>query len=91
MDVNANQSDNIGNWQREGEWADNWSFVGVIDGDGFTTAELRELRGKDWQQVLLFADQFTVGISSVPLPLALPLFASALMLLGFLSRKGKGI
>jgi len=41
--------------------ADNWAFVGVIDTDGFLSAELRELRGKDFQQVLLFADDFTIG------------------------------
>ncbi|MCK4998853.1 MAG: hypothetical protein KAS23_04930, partial [Anaerohalosphaera sp.] len=61
VDVNANDTDNIDNVQREGERADNWAFVGVIDADGFFTAELRELRGKDWQQVLLFCDDFTIG------------------------------
>lgn len=63
VDINANDTDNIDNWQREGEPADNWTFVGVIDPDGFLTAELRELRGKDYQQVLLFADDFTIGAS----------------------------
>lgn len=66
VDVNANTSDNIDNWQREGEPADNWAFVGVIDADGFLSAELRELRGKDFQQVLLFADVFTIGIAATP-------------------------
>jgi hypothetical protein len=33
----------------------------VIDTDGFLTAEVRELRGKDYQQVLLFADEF-IGV-----------------------------
>lgn len=37
--------------------------MGVIDTDGFFTAELRELRGKDYQQVLLFADSFIIGVS----------------------------
>ncbi|MDJ0847797.1 MAG: hypothetical protein QNK04_05350 [Myxococcota bacterium] len=60
VDVNAFEPDNIDNWQREGDFADNWTFVGVIDPAGFTTAELRELRGKDSQQVLLFADDFTI-------------------------------
>jgi hypothetical protein len=89
VDVNANQSDNIDNWQREGEWVDDWAFVGVIDTAGFQEAELRELRGKDWQQVFLFADQFSIGVSSVPLPIALPLFASALALLGVAGRSRK--
>lgn len=60
IDINANDTDNIDNWQREGDWADNWVFVGVIDPAGFTSVELRELRGKDFQQVLLFADDFTI-------------------------------
>jgi hypothetical protein len=64
VDINGNSSDNIDNWQREGDAADNWVFVGVIDTDGFQSAELRELRGKDYQQVLLFADSFIIGISA---------------------------
>ena len=64
-DINGNDTDNIGNWQREGDFADNWDFVGVIDTDGFYTAELREIRGKDWQQVLLFCDDFTIGVLPV--------------------------
>jgi len=79
VDINANSTDNIDNWQREGDWADNWTFVGVIVTDGFLSAELRELRGKDFQQVLLFADDFTVGISAVPVPAAAWLFGSALL------------
>jgi len=66
IDINANDTDNIDNWQREGEFADNWQFVGVIDTAGFTTAELKELRGKDFQQVLLFADDFYLGVSKQP-------------------------
>ena len=60
VDINGNDTDNIDNWQREGDWADSWAFVGVIDANGFSTAELRELRGKDSQQVLLFSDDFTI-------------------------------
>ncbi len=60
VDINGNNTDNINNWQREGESADNWEFVGVIDTAGFFSAEIRELRGKDYQQVLLFADDFTI-------------------------------
>jgi len=48
--------------------ADNWTFVGVIDTDGFHTAELREMKGKDFQQVLLFADDFSIGVSTGPTP-----------------------
>ena len=66
IDINGNDGDNIDNWQREGDTADNWVFVGVIDTDGFLSAELRELRGKDYQQVFLFADDFTIGVSAVP-------------------------
>jgi hypothetical protein len=68
IDVFANNTDNIDNWQREGELADNWQFVGVIDADGFLSAELRELNGKDAQQVLLFADEFTIGSGQGPRP-----------------------
>ena len=67
-DVNANDTDNLDNWQREGEVADNWEFVGVVDPAGFTTAELRELKGKDFQQVLLFADAFTLRTTLAAAP-----------------------
>jgi len=62
VDVNGNDTDNIDNWQREGDSADNWAFVGVIDEGGFLSAELRELRGKDFQQVFLFADAFHFAV-----------------------------
>jgi len=78
VDINGNDTDNVDNVNREGDLADNWAFVGVIDSDGFLTAELRELRGKDADQVLLFADDFTIGVSAVPLPAAAWLFGSAL-------------
>jgi hypothetical protein len=87
VDINGNDTDNIDNWQREGEPADNWAFVGVIDPDGFLWAELRELRGKDFQQVLLFADDFTVGVAPVPLPAAAWLFGSALAGLAVAGRR----
>jgi len=38
--------------------------------DGFLSAELRELRGKDYQQIFLFADDFTIG--TLPKPKAMP-------------------
>ena len=77
VDINGNDTDNIDNVQREGNFADGFSFVGVIDEDGFFVAELRELRGKDYQQVLLFADDFTLA-TAVPLPPALACFVIAL-------------
>jgi hypothetical protein len=73
--------------QCEGEWADNWAFVGVIDTDGFLSAELRELRGKDFQQVLLFADDFTIGVTAVPVPAAIWLFGSGLIGLTAIARR----
>ena len=63
VDINGNGSDNTGNWQREGDFADNWSFVGVVETSGFRSVELRELRGKDYQQVNLFADAFVIGVT----------------------------
>jgi hypothetical protein len=63
IDVNADDAENVDNWQREGDLADNWAFVGVIDPEGFSTAELRELKGKDYQQVYLFADAFVIGVT----------------------------
>ncbi|MGI9592051.1 MAG: hypothetical protein ACR2P8_11835 [Myxococcota bacterium] len=68
VDINGNDTDNVDNWQREGDPADNWAFVGVIDAAGFSSVELRELRGKDSQQVLLFADDFTLRRSAPALP-----------------------
>jgi len=87
VDINGNDTDNIDNWQREGDLADNWAFVGVIDSDGFSTAELRELRGKDYQQVLLFTDDFTLR-RAVPEPADhWALCVGALGLLGFACKK----
>ena len=81
VDINANDTDNIDNVQREGEFVDNFAFVGVIDAAGFFVAELRELRGKDTQQVLLFADDFTLA-TAVPLPPAIVCFMLALGVAG---------
>ena len=72
VDINANDIDNIDNWQREGDVADNWSFVGVIDEAGFLSAEVRELTGKDFQQVLLFSDDFTLAVDDGTPPAPLP-------------------
>lgn len=91
VDINGNNTDNIDNWQREGEWADSWNFVGVIDPDGFLSAELLELRGKDYQQVLLFSDDFTIGMSPVPVPAAVWLFGSGFLgLVGIARRRKRG-
>jgi hypothetical protein len=89
VDISGNDTDNIDNKLREGELADNWAFVGVIDTDGFFSAELRELKGKDFQQVLLFADDFTIGIAAVPVPAAVWLFGSGLMGLMVVARRKK--
>jgi hypothetical protein len=82
VDVNGNDTDNIDNWQREGDLADQWAFVGIIDSEGFLSAELRELRGKDFQQVLLFSDDFTI---QVPEPNPAWLFGSGLVWLAGLA------
>jgi hypothetical protein len=55
-----------------------------VDPDGFSSAELRELRGKDFQQVLLFADAFT--IQAVPEPAWVWLRGAALLGLAGLAR-----
>lgn len=77
VDINAKDPDNIDNTQREGDFVDGFAFIGVIDDAGFLVAELRELRGKDFQQVLLFADDFTLA-AAVPLPPAIACFTLAI-------------
>jgi hypothetical protein len=85
VDINGNDTDNIDNWQREGNLADSWVFVGVIEPEGFRSVELRELRGKDFQQVSLFGDDFTI---QVPEPEPVWLYGSSLLgLLGISLRK----
>ena len=86
VDINAGTG-NPDNVNREGELADNWDFVGVIDTDGFLTAEIRELRGKDSQQVRLFADDFSIGVTAIPVPAAAWLFGSGLIGLFGLARR----
>ena len=87
VDINSGTG-NPDNVNREGELADNWVFVGVIDTDGFQTAEIVELRGKDYQQVNLFADDFSIGVTAIPVPAAAWLFGSGLVgLIGLARRK----
>jgi len=92
VDINGFAPDNIDNWQRESDFADNWAFVGVINADGFSTAELRELRGKDYQQVFMFTDGFTIRV--VPEPSRWLLLGAGLGLLIVLhrvSRRGERV
>jgi hypothetical protein len=82
IDINADPINNIDNIQREGDVANNWDFIGVIDAAGFNSAEIRELRGKDFQQVLLFADDFSIAVSPaspVPLPATSGLFFAGIL------------
>jgi len=89
-DVSGNDSDNIGNWNRDGEdIGTGWTFVGVIEANGFQTAEIREVSGKDAQQEYIFGDSFTIGVSAVPIPAAVWLFASGLLGLISMARRKK--
>jgi len=94
VDVNANNTDNIGNANRDGNVvsATGATFVGVIDSAGFSTAEILELSGKDSQLEFIFGDQFSIGSSvattAVPLPAAAWLFVSGLLpVMGVVRRK----
>jgi hypothetical protein len=64
VDVNGNDSDNIDNWQRDGDRISGWTFVGVIDTNGFSSAEILELSGKDYQQEFIFGDKFSIGMTA---------------------------
>lgn len=44
----------------------NWTFFGVIDTNGFTSFEFRELDGKGGQAIYIFADDFNIGVSREP-------------------------
>jgi hypothetical protein len=79
-DVSGNDTDNIDNWNRDGEAiGSGWTFVGVIETNGFQTVEIRELSGKDVQQEFIFGDSFTIGVSAVPIPASVWLFGSGLI------------
>ena len=65
-----------------------WTFISVIDTDGFTSVEILELRGADYDQALIWGDDFTVGVSAVPVPAAAWLFSSGVIgLVGIARRK----
>jgi|GEM_PF-4746157 len=60
--VNVNEA-------RDGDFVSfDWNFVGVIDEAGFSTVEILELRGADYDQALIWGDAFTIGVSAVPVP-----------------------
>lgn len=75
------------NESRDGDAVLNWTFVGVIDTNGFTTAEILELRGADYDQAFIWGDAFTIGVSAVPAPAAVWLFGSGLIGLAGVVRK----
>jgi hypothetical protein len=66
VDVNGNDTDNIDNWMRDGDRINGWTFVGVIDTNGFASAEVLELSGKDFQQEFIFGDKFSIGVTAAP-------------------------
>jgi hypothetical protein len=76
------------NVDRDGDPVNDWTFIGVIDTDGFTSVEILELRGTDGDGVFIWGDDFTVGVSAIPVPAAVWLFGSGLLgLVGMARRK----
>lgn len=60
-------------------------FIGVIDADGFTAFEFRELEGTFEDMKFLFADDFYFAgsdITAVPLPVPLAMLAAGLGVIG---------
>ncbi|MEA2078520.1 MAG: hypothetical protein U9P00_01435 [Pseudomonadota bacterium] len=43
-----------------------WTFLGVIDTAGFNSFEFREINGTGGQTMYIYADDFTFGVSAVP-------------------------
>jgi hypothetical protein len=76
------------NPDRDGEAFLGWTFVGIIDETGFSTVEIVELTGADYDQHPIWGDSFTVGVSAIPAPAAVWLFGSGLIgLVGMARRK----
>ena len=73
---------------RDGEPVSGWTFFGVIDEGGFTSVDILELEGSDYDQIFIWGDSFNVGVSAVPVPAAVWLFGSGLIgLVGIARRK----
>ena len=88
VDIKGNDTDNIDNRNRDGIGINGWTFIGVIDANGFVSAEILELSGKDAQQEFIFGDKFSIGVTAVPVPAAVWLFGSGLLgLVGMARRK----
>lgn len=69
-------------------------FFGVIDSDGFSQFEYREMEGTNGDQKLIFADDFySAGseISAIPVPPAAWLFGSGLLGLVGMTRRKKSV
>jgi hypothetical protein len=69
VDVNGNDTDNIDNVNRDGFVINDWTFVGVINTNGFSSAEILELSGKDFQQEFISGDKFSITVTSIPAPI----------------------
>lgn len=82
------------NFTGEEARVDAWKFLGFIENDptqGFGSVQIvetDEIVGDEMK--IFFSDDFTLGAAAVPLPAALPLFATGLMaMVGLLGRRSK--